>query len=272
MEVMTQPLPQPQAQQPQAQQAAAQQSAAQQAAAQQAAAQQAAAQQAAAGHLTAVCVVHAIIPNPGETPDVTAIDKRPRDGRLTVGPLGLALDTQVDRKYHGGQEQALYAYADEDAAWWAGELDREVPAGLFGENLRTSGVDVSGAEIGERWRVGPAGGNDPRSAVLLEVTAPRIPCMTFQKRMDLPRWIKRFTRAGMPGAYLRVLTPGTLGAGDAVQVVRRPAHGVSVADLLAGRIEAYLALLEAHEAGTVSLGPKVGGHVRRRTSRVRTGL
>src|SRR5690242_16540568 len=151
------------------------------------------------GRVSAVCVVHAIIPNPGETPDVTAIDKRPREGRLELGAQGFALDTQVDRRHHGGEEQALYAYADEDAAWWAAELDREIAPGLFGENLRISGIEVSGAEIGERWRVGE--GSD---AVVLEVTMPRTPCMTFQKRMGRRGWIKRFTRAGRLGAYLRV--------------------------------------------------------------------
>src|SRR4051794_23626405 len=175
----------------------------------------------AAGRLTAVCVVHELIPNPGETPDVTAIDKRPREGRLVVGTEGFVLDTQVDRKYHGGEYQALYAYADEDAAYWAGELGREIGPGLFGENLRISGLDVSGAEIGERWRIG-----DGPDAVLVEVTCVRVPCMTFQKRMGLRGWIKRFTRAGRFGAYLRGLTPGTVGAGDEVTVVGRPGHGV----------------------------------------------
>ena len=214
------------------------------------------------GRVTAVCVVHEIIPNPGETPEVTAIDKRPRPGRLDVGELGLVLDTQVDRRYHGGPEQAVYAYADEDAAWWARELGREVPPGLFGENLRTSRIEVSRAEVGERWRLGEGG-------VVLEVTMPRTPCMTFQKRMDLPRWIKRFTRAGLPGAYLRVLTPGTIGAGDEVRVEHRPGHGVTVADLLAGGSSAALRLLDAHEAGVVTLGPKVERVVRRRTRRLR---
>jgi MOSC domain-containing protein YiiM len=216
------------------------------------------------GRVTAVCVVHEIIPNPGETPEVTAIDKRPLPGRLDVGELGLVLDTQVDRRYHGGPEQAVYAYADEDAAWWAGELGREVPPGLFGENLRTSGIEVSRAEVGERWRLGESG-------VVVEVTMPRTPCMTFQKRMDLPRWIKQFTRAGLPGAYLRVLTPGTIGAGDVLRVEHRPGHGVTVADLLAGGAPAALALLEAHEAGAVTLGPKVQRVVRRRTWRLRAG-
>jgi MOSC domain-containing protein YiiM len=217
------------------------------------------------GRLTAVCVVHAIIPNPGEEPDVTAIDKRPRAGRLAVGAEGFVLDTQLDRRFHGGDQQALYAYADEDASWWATELGREIAPGLFGENLRTSGIDVTGARIGERWRVGE--GND---AVELEVTMPRTPCMTFQKRMGLERWVKRFTRAGMPGAYLAVLTPGrTLAAGDPVTVTWAPGHGVTVADLLSGRLEGYAALLEAEEQGELELRPKVRAHARRRVGAAR---
>jgi MOSC domain-containing protein YiiM len=215
--------------------------------------------------VTAVCVVHAIIPNPGEKPDVTAIDKRPRTDRLGVEAEGFVLDTQVDRKYHGGPEQALYAYADEDAAWWAGELDRDITPGLFGENLRTSGVDVSGAQVGERWLVG-----EGPDAVELVVTMPRTPCATFQKRMDQPRWVKRFTAAGAPGAYLAVLTPGrTVGAGDRVTVTHRPSHGVTVADLLANRLEAYVTLLEAEQAGDLELPSKLRRHARRRVGRAR---
>jgi MOSC domain-containing protein YiiM len=213
------------------------------------------------GRLTAVCVVHEIIPNPGETPDVTAIDKRPQSGRLEVGPAGFVLDTQIDRRYHGGEQQALYAYADEDAAYWAAELGREIPAGYFGENLRITGLDVSGAEIGERWRLGS--GPD---AVVVEVTMPRTPCMTFQKRMGLRGWIKRFTRAGLLGAYLRVVTPGTLGAGDAVTVVHRPGHGVRLDHVYPARVESLRALLDAETAGVVELVPKMRKEARRRVA------
>jgi MOSC domain-containing protein YiiM len=213
------------------------------------------------GRVTATCVVHAIIPNPGERPDVTAIDKRAREGRLEVGVEGFALDTQVDRKYHGGEQQALYAYADEDAAWWSAELDREVPAGLFGENLRISGIDVSGAEIGERWRIGEGEG-----AVVVEVTMPRTPCMTFQKRMGLRGWIKRFTRAGRLGAYLRVVVPGSVGAGDPVTVISRPGHGVRVNDTYPAQVETLQALLDAEAAGVVDLVPKMRKEARRRVA------
>jgi MOSC domain-containing protein YiiM len=212
-------------------------------------------QQRQVGRVSAVCVVHAIIPNPGETPEVTAIDKRPRVDRLEVGAEGFVLDTQVDSANHGGAEQALYAYADEDATWWAAELDREIPAGLFGENLRISGLDVSGAEIGERWQVG--GGPE---AVVLEVTSPRTPCMTFQKRMGLRGWIKRFTQARRYGAYLRVVVPGTIGAGDRVTVIARPGHGVRVNDTYPARTESLRALLDAEAAGVLELMPKMRMH------------
>lgn len=171
--------------------------------------------------LLAVCRVHQLLPDAGSV-GTTAIDKRPVDGRVRAGTLGLYADVQADRAHHGGPEQAVYAYAEEDARFWADELDREIPPGLFGENLRTLGLDVSGALIGERWLIG---------STVLEVTQPRTPCATFARRLGSPeRWVRRFTEANRTGAYLRVVETGELGAGDAVEVVDRPTHGVSVAD------------------------------------------
>lgn len=159
----------------------------------------------------------------------TAIDKRPADGPVAAGPLGLTGDTQVDRRHHGGVDRAVYAYAQADADHWAAALDRDVPPGLLGENLRTVDLDVSGARIGERWTT--AGG------VVLEVTAPRMPCRTLQGFLDVPDIIARFTAAGRPGAYLRVVAPGELAAGDAVRVERPGdvAAAPSVAEVMAWR-------------------------------------
>jgi MOSC domain-containing protein YiiM len=157
------------------------------------------------------------LPRAGDTQ--SAIDKRPLPGRVAVHPLGLDGDVQVNRKWHGGEGQALYAYAQEDADWWAAELDRDLPAGRFGENLRTSGIDLTGALLGERWRIG---------GVLVEVTAPRTPCAKLQAHWGVPRLIKRFTERGASGAYLRVLEAGDLGAGDRIVVVDRPDHDVTI--------------------------------------------
>lgn len=180
------------------------------------------------GTVTAVAVVHAIAVKTWEQPLSTAIDKRAVPGRIPLQSLGLAGDVQCDRKNHGGVHAAVYAYADEDAAWWAEELHREITPGLFGENLRTTGVDVTGAEIGERWQIG-----SPGEGVLLEITSPRVPCRTFQERMAEPRWVKRFTERNAPGAYLRVLESGGIAAGDQVRVVHRPGHGVTIGDVTA---------------------------------------
>ena len=172
------------------------------------------------GRLDAVCVSGPRpirLPRAGDTQ--SAIDKRPVEGRVAVHPLGLDGDTQVNKKFHGGEAQALYAYAQEDADWWAAEVEQELPAGRFGENLRTSGLDLTGAVLGEHWRIGD---------VLVEVTAPRTPCAKLRAHWGVPRIIKRFTERGASGAYLRVLQTGDIGAGDAIEVVERPDHGITI--------------------------------------------
>ncbi|MGY1637535.1 MOSC domain-containing protein [Geodermatophilus sp. SYSU D00742] len=172
------------------------------------------------GRLDAVCVSGAdLLPLPDRRPNRSGIDKRPVPGRVAVHELGLDGDVQVNRRYHGGEGQAVYAYAQEDADWWSAELDRDLPPGRFGENLRTTGVDVTGALLGERWRIGTA---------LLEVTDCRIPCANFERFWGVPQLVKRFTAHGASGAYLRVVETGAIGAGDPVEVVHRPDHGVTV--------------------------------------------
>ncbi|MBV2355745.1 MOSC domain-containing protein [Streptomyces sp. J2-1] len=160
---------------------------------------------------------------------VTAMDKRPVDGPVRVtapgpkgtGGSGLAGDAVCDLRHHGGDDQAVYAYAREDLDGWERELGRPLPNGCFGENLTTEGLEVSGALIGERWRVGPE--------LVLEVTSGRIPCRTFQGHLAERGWVKRFTRKAAAGAYLRVITPGEIRAGDPIEVVHRPGHGITAA-------------------------------------------
>jgi MOSC domain-containing protein YiiM len=156
----------------------------------------------------------------------TAIGKRPVAGPVLVGRLGLAGDEQVDQDNHGGYEQALYAYAREDLDWWVEQLGAELLDGAFGENVTTAGLDISGALIGETWRLGTA---------VVQVTSPRVPCGTFAGWMDETQgvsrgWVRRFAGAGRPGAYLRVLEEGAVGRGDPVQVLGQPAQKVTVAE------------------------------------------
>jgi MOSC domain-containing protein YiiM len=163
---------------------------------------------------------------------VTGINKQPvagpvllrAPGAKTTGlHSGVVGDRICDIRHHGGNDQAVYAYAREDYDWWEGDLDRRLHPGLFGENLTTDGLDVNGALVGERWRVG--------GEVVLEAVLPRIPCQTFAAKMAEPQWIKRFTERARPGAYLRVVRPGYVRAGDPVEVVHRPGHDLSIAEL-----------------------------------------
>lgn len=169
------------------------------------------------------------IPNPHKDTGSTGIDKRPADGPVEVrapGPKdgglgsGLVGDFIGDRKNHGGDGQAVYAYAREDLDEWETVLGRPLANGGFGENLTTSGLDLTGARIGEHWRIGPD--------VVLRVTSPRIPCSTFRGWLDERGWLKTFTRRALPGTYLEVVEPGLIRSGDRIEVVHRPEHDVTV--------------------------------------------
>lgn len=156
---------------------------------------------------------------------LTGIDKRPvvdavRVSAPGVGRSGLEGDSIYDTANHGGPDQAVYAFAREDLDWWEGQLGRKLSSGIFGENITTVALDVTGARLGERWRVG--------EELVLAVSGPRVPCATFAVWMGERGWLKAFTTRARPGAYLRVLAPGQVKAGDAIEVVHRPEHDVDI--------------------------------------------
>jgi MOSC domain-containing protein YiiM len=162
----------------------------------------------------------------------TGIDKLPTSEPVLVRApgskrdgmgSGLVGDSVCDRENHGGERQAVYAYAREDLDHWESVLGRSLPGGVFGENLTTTGLDVNGAVIGERWRIG--------DELELAVTVPRIPCGTFRGWIAERGWLRTFARAAVPGTYLSVVSPGQVRAGDPVTIVHRPSHGVSVAQV-----------------------------------------
>lgn len=157
----------------------------------------------------------------------TSIDKAAVEGPVAVRRLGLDGDEVSDTRHHGGVDQAVYAFAVEDLRTWAERLGAPIAPGRFGENLTTEGIDVNEAEIGERWRVGTA---------LLEVRSIRTPCNDFKRWMGLGgyderAWVRRFTVEARPGPYLKVLDEGVVAAGDALEVVHRPGHGVTVSTM-----------------------------------------
>lgn len=172
----------------------------------------------------------------GSRTKTTGIFKEPQAGRVPVAGVTVGDDVQVDRRYHGGPTQAVYAYAAEDYAWWEAELGAELAPGTFGENLTTRGMDVTNALIGEVWAI-----ND----VALQVTNPRMPCSTLRARMGIPGFVKRFAASGRFGAYFAIVKEGHIGAGDGIEIVHRPGHAVSIARLGAAYVDRDLAQAEA---------------------------
>lgn len=182
----------------------------------------------------AVCVVHADVPVGRRGVVDSAIDKRPVDGPVDVHELGLAGDHSSDTKFHGGLDQAVYVYDEDEASRWASELGREITPGWFGENLRTTGIAVTDVVVGSRWRI---------DDVVLEATIARKPCATFGRWVGEPGWVKRFAERGDVGAYFRVVEPGTVQSGAEIHVEHVPAHGVTVRDLFRGTNPSGLAEL-----------------------------
>jgi MOSC domain-containing protein YiiM len=157
----------------------------------------------------------------------SAIWKEPVDGPVRVDGVNLDGDDQADRRVHGGPDKAVYAYAVEDYDWWAASTGPLAP-GTFGDNLTTVGLDLTGSHIGDRWRVGTA---------VLEVAQPREPCFKLGMRMGDEHFPGRFAAAGRPGAYLRIVEPGVIGAGDAIVIEPAARPAVRIGDLAKGDLD-----------------------------------
>ena len=156
----------------------------------------------------------------------TGIDKREATGPIKFVNDEVSGDVIVDRNHHGGYHQAVYAYAREDADWWEKEIGQTIANGRFGENLTTNGIDVNQSLIGERWRIG---------TTILEVSQPRIPCRVFAGFWQRPTLIKEFMASGKPGTYFRIIQEGEISAGDAIEIISKPNHAITIADLYAAK-------------------------------------
>lgn len=138
----------------------------------------------------------------------TGIFKQPLQGPVAINRNGIDGDTIVDAVFHGGEDQALYLYSQEDYQWWSQKLGRALEPGCFGENLTLSAFPDQPLRVGDRLTIG--------DAVMLEITAPRVPCLKLASRMGIPTFGKQFVAAVRPGVYARVLQTGSIQAGDHV--------------------------------------------------------
>jgi MOSC domain-containing protein YiiM len=152
----------------------------------------------------------------------SGIYKQPSTAPVQVSALGLAQDAIVDVDNHGGVDQAVYLYSTEDYAWWSETLSETLEPGIFGENLTVSGFESATLSVGDRFIIGD---------VELEVTAPRLPCITLATRMGDPLFVKKFMQAQRPGVYCRVLREGSVQAGEAVRFLATEAASVSILEI-----------------------------------------
>ncbi len=161
--------------------------------------------------LISINIGHARVIRNAKASGTTGIYKSPVDLPVEITALGLAGDVICDSANHGGVDQAVYVYGTADYAWWSAELERDLASGTFGENLTISELESAQLSIGDRLHVG---------SVILEVTAPRIPCATLAARMGDPAFVKRFRYAERPGLYCRVIHEGVVQVGDPVRLER----------------------------------------------------
>ncbi|NIN38847.1 MAG: MOSC domain-containing protein [Gammaproteobacteria bacterium] len=151
----------------------------------------------------------------------TGIRKRPADGAVYIGSDSVAGDTISDKEHHGGADQVVYAYSADDYEWWSEQLGRELAPGTFGDNLTIEGLPTD-MNVGDRLLIGD---------VLLEATAPRIPCSTLAAQMQDSGFGMAFRKAERPGIYFRVLNEGDISAGEAVTFIENPTPVVSILQL-----------------------------------------
>ena len=149
----------------------------------------------------------------------TGIFKFPAKEAVKLTKLGLEGDVVIDKKNHGGPDQAVYLYGITDYEWWSKELGKELAPGTFGENLTISELESTQFNIGDYLHIGE---------VTLQITAPRIPCGTFATCMEDSKWVKRFRHAERPGLYCRVIQEGFVKARDVVSMERYPNETISI--------------------------------------------
>ncbi len=154
--------------------------------------------------------------------EITGIYKLPTRDVVRVGSLGMPGDFIGDHENHGGPDQAVYIYGAPDYAWWSSELGRQLEPGTFGENLTLSDFESAQYNIGDRLQIG---------SVLLEFTAPRIPCSTLARRMGDPRFVKKYRFGERPGMYCRVIQEGELQTGDSATLIPYEGPMVSALDV-----------------------------------------
>lgn len=158
----------------------------------------------------------------GKQSGKSCIFKKPTQAVVAITEDGLVGDSVTDKENHGGEDQAVYVYSSVDYMWWSQALGKALAPGTFGENLTIADLDSAPLNVGDRLHVGE---------VVLEITSPRIPCVTLAARMEDPTFVKRFREAERPGVYCRIIQTGIVKVGDSVRLERYEGETVSMLEM-----------------------------------------
>jgi MOSC domain-containing protein YiiM len=138
---------------------------------------------------------------------------------ILIGVLGLDGDEQADLSVHGGIEKAVYAYPSEHYNFWNTLLSQHsqqtsvLNHGALGENLTITGLLEADVYVGDRWCIG---------TVELAVVKLREPCFKFNAKIAFKGAAKAMVKNAYSGWYLRVVTAGSIRAGDLIEVIAGP--------------------------------------------------
>lgn len=153
----------------------------------------------------------------------TGIFKKPVNAPIFLDVEDVKDDVVIDRKYHGGINQAVYAYSENHYSYWK-ELYPNLNwnYGMFGENLTISNLEETEIYVGDTYKLGE---------VILEVTKPRQPCMKLGIVFEAQNILKQFWNSTKSGIYFKVLQTGSVTVEDKMILIKKSENNPSIAEV-----------------------------------------
>lgn len=153
----------------------------------------------------------------------TGIFKYPIDSPIFLDSENVKGDAICDRKYHGGIQQAVYAYSLKHYDFWKPKFPNlDWQFGMFGENLTIDNLDETQIHVGDVFQVGDA---------VLEATLQRNPCYKLGVRFNDMAIVKQFWNTTFCGVYFRVIQTGFVKVGNEFKQLKSSKENPTIASL-----------------------------------------
>jgi MOSC domain-containing protein YiiM len=154
---------------------------------------------------------------------VTGILKYPVNNAISLGKEDVVDDAVVDRRYHGGEDQAVYAYSENHYNYWKSlfpNLDWHF--GMFGENLTITNLDETKIYVGSVYKLGET---------IIEVTKPRTPCKKLGIVFKTQHFLKQFWNTTKSGIYFKVIKTGKVAVNDELILIKKAEKSPTIAEV-----------------------------------------